>query len=372
MQEENVSESKEVPEIEVKTVTEETKLEEPKGLSMRDALEVAFEGTKKDDKSTARTSDKDDGARTEKRVESERVAESKTDSPKLEPLRPPAEYNNEEKADFALLSRKNQEAALRLHNSRQSKLEEIKAEAAELQWAKDIAKEVTPFLKARGDKEPPYSQIVKALRMVNEVDSNTKGAVAQILEAKGIKVPDGFLDENPSAVSDKLLQEKIAPLQDELNSVKARLAQEDQAKTETFLYQNWQSFEQEKNAAGKAKYPDLAHPETGLRLASNIGSLVNGKTEMSKQFIANAEARIPDLTFPKLMLEAYRFFGGKVDESEAPRSQKPQNNHIAISRRAASSVPGRGAQSASAMSTGKKFKTFREAAQHALDTLNSD
>ena len=345
--------------VEVKEATEDTKLEENKGVSRREALEVAIESLKPENKVEAPKVE----------IIEPKVEEKPTQT--APPLSPPAEYNAEEKADFAMLSRKNQEAALRLHKSRQSKLEEIKAESAELQWAKDIAKEVTPFLKARGDKEPPYSQIVKALKMVNEVDSNTKGAVAQILEAKGIKVPEGFLDENPNVIPDKLLQEKIAPLQEELNSVKARLAQEDQAKNEAFLFQNWQAFEQEKNASGKLKYPDLANPETGLHLASNIGSLVSGKTEMSKQFIANAEARIPDLTFPKLMLEAYRFFGGKVDESEAPRSQKPQNNHLAISRRAASSIPGRGVQTASVGSE-KKFSSRREALAHALVTLNSD
>lgn len=335
---------------------EESKTEEvakPEGISSRDALEVALE--------TVRDR--------EKPVEKE-LKETPQDKPADKPVmadspakpsvyEPPGEWNREEKEDFKSLSPKQQEATLRLHKSRSSTLENIKAEKAELEWAREIAKEVTPFLKTRGDKEPAHSQVLKALRLVNELDANTHQGVVNILKAKGLAVPKEL------EVQPETKKYTDPALQQEVNAIKMRLAQEDHAKNSSVMSTLWQSFEGAKNAAGSSRFPDVSDTDAGLRLASNIGSLVSGQTEMSKQFIANAQNRIPNLSAPRLFEEAYRFYGGRVDDSEATRTQDTQK-HVVKSSRAASSVPGRGGQSQSGP---VKKLPYREAAKQALEML---
>lgn len=372
-----------------KEVTTETAPE--KGLSLRDALEVAIQATKPEPKAQneelgksregSAAADKGearkgaDNARAPTSRERNKAADVSSAGGGLEP---PAEWDKDAKEDFRNSTPKAQEAALRLHRNRQSVLEEIRTgkeqiarEAAELQWAKDVVKEITPFLKTRGEKEPTHAQVIKALRVVNEIDANAKGAVAEILKAKGIPVPKEL--EN-AGVSSTIDDAKIVPLQNQLKEVQDELASRRRAETAAVVGQAWQSFEGLKNAAGTPKYPDCGNTESGIRLASNMGSLVSGNTELSKQFIANVKARIPDLTYPKLLEEAYRYCGGKVDDSDTSRTQDTQEQklkHVLKSSRAASSVPGRGAPTSSSGPV-KKFKTYREAAKAALDALESE
>lgn len=283
------------------------------------------------------------------------VAEPIASSPAYEP---PAEWDKAEKEDFKAQSPKQQEATLRLHKSRNSALESIKAEKAELEWAREIAREVTPFLKVRGDKEPAHSQVLKALKLVNELDSDTRQGVVNILKAKGLAVPKE-LEVQPAAENNS-----VPPhLQQKIDSIESRLAREDQAKVNSVMNKLWQDFESTKNAAGSNKYPSITNSDEGLRLASNIGSLVSGQTELSKQFIARTMARIPNCSPQQLFEAAYVWEGGKVDDSVAARTQDTQK-HVQKSSRAASSVPGRGGQSSSGNE--KKFATRREALAHAI------
>lgn len=328
-----------------------------KGLSLRDALEVAHEVAKDAPKAPEKTEKREVIRRSPADIQREEPSKEVAPKPSLQP---PSEWSKEEKEDFLASSPKQQEAALRLHNKRQAKLAEIKAESSELQWAKDLVKEITPFIKTRAGKEPTHAQVINALKMVNEIDADAKGSVAAILKAKGLEVPKELLSNGADATD-----EKITPLQKELTEIKNKLAQREQAEMGAVMHQHWQAFESEKNAAGTARYPDINNTESGLRLASSIGSLVRGDTDLSKQFIANVKARIPDLTYPKLFAEAYKWYGGKVDDSaETPRTQATQKE-IVRSSRAASSVPGRGAYSTSSGPV-KKYKTIREAAAAAL------
>jgi hypothetical protein len=356
--------------------TPDAPIEEAKGLSLRDALEVAHEANKdvnndRNDKSapSPRKVDNENGREggeaSKEATQSNGTGGSREASPvSLSPLEPPAEWNRDEKEAFREGSRKQQEAALRLHNSRAQTVNEIRAARAELEHLKKLNDDVTPYLKAMGVKESSPVALQKALKMWREFEEakDPRAAAAAYLEAKGVEVPKEFLID-----AENTIDPKIAAIQQELSSVKNRLAQEDRARLEETFSSTWQSFESSTNAAGKAKFPDLNDSETGLRLASNIGSLVGGQTELSKQFIANAKERIPNLTWDRLYEEAYKFHGGKVDDSEAPRP-KSQKQHIAISRRAASSVPGRGGSGAS--DSGKKlYKTLREAQEAALASI---
>jgi hypothetical protein len=314
----------------------------------------------------------------ENRAQSEKPARRSAKSSQKEEksLEPPAEWEAEDKELFSKSSREQQQAALKLHQKRQAtfteiarRQEAINREAAELQWVKDIEKQITPFLKARGEKGPTHTQIIKALELVNEIDRDPAATVAAILQARGQPVPRELLEKK----SDSGVDEKIAPLQREVESLRMREAQREHERLAGTLRQSWSVFESEKNAAGEAKYPDIAgNSESALKLAGNIGILCGGQTELSKQFIALAKARIPDLTLPRLYEEAYRYYGGRVIDAEAPKFPTQENQkHLAISQRAAASKPSRSAPSAP-VGTVKKYKTYREAAEAAMRELNSD
>lgn len=335
MQKENDSEGAE------KAVSTELPIEQAEKLSTRDSLEVAIQAHKEPD--AIRESD------TEKPRES---AEASPEGPKREDktLNPPAEWSEEEKADFKASSQKSQEAALRLHRSRHSTLEEIKRNKAELQreaeevrWAKDVVKEITPFLKVRGEKGPTHEQVIKAVKLVNEVDADTPTAVVEILKARGVQ--SDVVDKvkqilgATNGIQNNFPDEKIKPLQDKLNHIEGRLAQEDQARMAGMLNQAWTNFEQTKNAAGSSRFPDIGDNESGLRLASSIGSLVSGQHQDSVGFFAYVRARIPGASPTQILEEGYKWFGGRVDESETPKTQNTQK-HIVKSSRAASSIPG--------------------------------
>jgi hypothetical protein len=366
--------AKKEKEVETEPVTQADLIEDTtKGLSLRDALEVAVEGTKEEPSEET----KKEVAPEEPAKEPEAPAttgKSGGNRGNDKPLDPPAEWDREDKELFSQSSPEQQRAALKLHAKRQSKLEEIKREAAELQWAKDIAREVEPFLKTnkRGESGNVPKEIIKALKAVNELDTGDPLVnAAAYLRAKGKEVPKELLSAIESGGKSVIYDEKIIPLQTELNSIKARLAQEDQVRAAQPFAQAWTTFEQEKNAAGVPKFPDVNTTESGIKLSSSIGSLVTGKHPDSVAFLGYIKARIPDASHQKVIEEGYRWLGGRVDESEPTRTQDNTQSHIIKSIRAAASKPGRGANVAST-STGKKFKTYREAAEAALAELNSD
>ncbi len=351
MTNEEKSIAEEVETVEVVEVKDST--EEDKGLSLRDALEVAV---------TA--SNHEEPAQEKEKVE-------KQEAPKKEepaPYNAPSEWNKEEQEDFNQSSRKQQEAALRLHKSRVSKLEEIKKATEEYKYVRSIADSITPVLKAMGMKDSPEVIMQKSAALWKEFEyaEDPKRAAANYLRAKGIE-PPAELENSAEPISE--YDRKLSALQEELNAVKARSVQEDRTKVETNLVQAWNSFEQTKNASGAIKYPDLVN-ESGPSIAAKIGSLVSGVTPLSKQFVAEVSSRVPNLTYGKLLEEAYRFYGGRIDNTEAPRTQ-PAQNHVIKAKRAAASIPGR-VGTLNANGTKKTFLSYRDAAKAALEELNSD
>lgn len=330
----------------------------PEKMSSRDALEAAMAKVKTPAVEIAKPEPKAQTGEVQK-------------SPKYEP---PAEYTAEEKADFLQLSPKGQEAQLRLDKSRRSRLDEIKAAAKEHEHAKKLAESVNPYIKAMGLKDSPEVALQKALGMWKEFEDpktpeEIKAAAAKYLQARGVEVPEGFLTQPEN----NAIASTIAPLQKEIEALKLRQSEADQAKKVEILNTAWMSFEKETNAAGKLKFPDINNTESGLKLSSEIGSLVSGDNALSKDFIARAQARIPGLTYQELFKEAYRYLGGKVDESATAitRPEPAQPSHLLKSKRAASSIPGRGGNS-SVSGPSKKFKSYREAAQAALAELNNE
>lgn len=274
-------------------------------------------------------------------------------------LQPPAEWTKEEKEDFALLSKKSQEAALRIHNNRTAKLEEIKREKEEakrekqeLDWLKNIATQVNTAAKTRGEQGIDTDTLYKAVKFYNETNANPQQAFRAVLEAKGLKVPQELLEvqENKSA-SDP----NISALQSEIKALKDRQAQEDVLRAQAVIAESWQHFERQKNAAGSPKYVDvLGNSEAALKLQSQIVSLVCGDSPLSKQIAEIVKARNPEATYLDAYDYVYRMYGGQVDESSTPKTQEPQQQHIQRSNRASASVPGRGGSGANG-SAPKKF-----------------
>lgn len=364
----------------------ETVETETEGLSLREALEVGLEKTQesKNEDSSAGVSESGSNAGREAEKRSDGVdsvsaaggtrsdgsgsaanAAAQETAGQKPIFDAPAEWSKEEKEDFQASSPKAQAAALRLHKARQGKLEEIKREAAELQWAKDYAKEVTTFAKVHGEKEPTQAQILKALKVTNEISkAKNLPEVIEVLKAKNIPVPA----ELERAASEEKTSDPVNnAVLERLNRLESERAEEARAKVTQTLNHVWSGFERETNAAGAPKYPDLGNHESGLRLASSIGSLVGGETELSKQFIAMVQQRIPGATYPKLLEEAYRYCGGRVDDSQPPKTQSTQQ-HIARARRAASIVPGSAMRNGT--SNARRSLPLREAIQAAIEQEN--
>lgn len=343
----------------------EAQEENTETLSLRDALEVALEAQKDDAGNDQGMGAPGARAATEAPEGTDTPGDDRNVQANDEPvLQPPAEFTADEKADFLLLSRKQQEAQIRLHKSRLSRLEEIKAASRDYEHVKRFAQQIEPYIRARGIKEPADVAIQKAVALWAETKADPRRSAAALLKANGLPVPRDLLEEETRDPQD----EKLTPLQERLNALESRIVQEDTAKAASALNAIWTSFEQAKNAAGSARFPDIQPEkgESGLQLATEIGSLVSGKTPLSLQFINSVRARNPHASAETLITEAYRFLGGRVDDSEPSRTHSPQQ-HLYKSNRAAASVPGRGASSPS--SAVKKFKSYREALEAAKAEL---
>lgn len=328
---------------------------EPEKGSLRESLERAMESVKSEEPEPVKKAE---------------PAPVKQEPP---PLQPPAEYDKEEQEDFRQSSRKAQEAALRLHKSRMRTLDELKERSRSVSHIEKLAQEIEPYVRATGMKEPATVAMQKAIAMYNQFNvddpAKARAAAREYLRAKGID-PRAIIEDDSQNQAAAIPPELASTLRD-VDVIKSRLAEEDRKRATDSLSSAWMGFESIKNAAGKPKYPDLGDTESGLRLASSIGSLVSGVTDLSKQFIANAQSRIPGLTYDRLLEEAYRFHGGKVDDSAAPTRTQSTQSHLTNSRRAASSVPGRSAGSSSSGPV-RKFKSTREAAEAALAQLRDD
>ena len=357
----------------------EVKTEDGKGLDRRAALEAALEAAKDEserrqaarDDSTPREAPKakgegaerptrDSGGRNSNTANNNRNAER--------PLEPPAEWNKEEKEDFKGLSPTQQKAALRVYASRKGDLEQLKAkheeikrDMAEREWLRELEREINPVLKAQGETRSLRELMLASIKLRNEWEKGDPRAVsAAFLKARGITPPKELLES--SAVQKAVEDERISALQSELNTLKMKQAEIETGTRLNSLIEAFHGWSHTANAAGGTRYPDINDGESGLRIQRAIGTLVSGESEQSKQFIALAKAQNPGITLNQLMEKAYIFSGGRIDDS-APRSQESQKNHLAISNRAAASVPGRASHSATNGAV-KKFKTRREALEH--------
>lgn len=277
--------------------------------------------------------------------------------PELPALQPPSEFTADEKADFLASSRKQQEASLRLHRTR------TQAFSREFGSTKKLTEGVRSYLDIMGKKGlSPEEAIQKAVAMYHEFDEKPEEAVRSFLEAKKLDLSKLSQPKDSSSSSS---QENNSG-QSDLREIKNWIENETRSRQAQSLGEVWTRFETSKNAAGTALFPDLNNTESGIELASKIGTLISN-AEYQRAF----KTLNPNSTLEDMTVDAYQRLGGRIDQSEAPRSQSSHKQHITNSRRASASVPGRGAQTAT-NSGGKKYKTYREAAEAAVASLNSD
>lgn len=349
--------------MEEEKVVETEQVQEAEKLDLADALEVGLAATKTDEEL----------AREQQAPAAEATTDtSATPGEEVPALSPPAEYSKEEIEDFKKLSRTGQEAALRLYKSNRRLFEEGKREKteanqrkAELKWAEDFADGVKSFYRVRGDKEPSPADIVKALNLVKDIDTRGKAALVEYLEAKGEKIPQELLEStDPKSAPSK----EITSLLEKVNTLEGKITQQEQTAKTMQIVQGYQTFERTKNAAGSPRYVDiLGNSESALKMTGELLSLVSGESELSRHFLQSVVSRNPEATYLDACDAAYRYLGGQVDDTAAPKTD-PQE-HLKKSNRAAASVPGRGTNGRSG-STAKQLP-LDEALAHALQVVNS-
>ena len=331
----------------VSTNVEETTPEPSKPLSTdedrRQALEQAIVSTRQveaAEKAPVREADP------------EPQVEKKPEPQQLPPLQAPSEFSNDEKEDFYASSRKSQEAQLRLHRGR------TQAFSREFGSTKKLTDNVRSYLDVMGKRGlSPEEAIQKAVSLYHEFDEKPEEALREFAKAKKVdlaKLLEERAEASPAQAQNLAGQERIDRLE-------SWIEQETRSRQAHSLGQVWSRMEGSLNAAGSKRFPDLNDTESGITLASKIGTLIR-----NPEFQRAVQERIPGATIDHVVVEAYRWHGGRVDDSEtASRSQSSQSQQIAKSRRASASVPGRGAQTG-ASTGGKKFSNYRDAAAAAL------
>lgn len=355
--------------------------QEPK-LSRRDALEIGVaahtDEPVKETKTPARSESgkftSSEGGKGAAREETKKAVDAggkPAVTEGLSPLSAPAEYTKEEKEDFLASDRKSQERDLRLFAKNQALraegqrlINEAKREGESVKETRDLASQVSTYLKSRNGKELPHSEILKAVEVVNMLQGATSGsAVIELLEARGFAVPKEVKD---ALVEKKEISPENRALQERLDRVETERAQEKATAHSTMLNDHWLNFGAQKNAAGFPRFPDIiGNDEKAQEIAREIGSLVHGKDLLSQNFIAKCQKRIPGLTYPKLYEEAYRISGGRIDESVAAQPEDAKE-HLKRSNRAAASQPSRGLNGSAVISQVTKVPR-REALKRGLD-----
>lgn len=293
-------------------------------------------------------------------------AESEPEQEEETTFDPPPEWNKEEKEMFRSLDRKGQAAHLRVYEAGRNQYRKYISEAdqarrqatAEYRHLQEMARVVDPFVKAAGLKaKDPYKAITEAVALTHLLNTNPKETIHQILRLK--KIPIDSLTQ-PDAQPNSELQ----GLQSEVHSLKTELEASKSQQVRNTLAEVWENVVSEKNTTGTAKYPDLNDTDQGIALAQRTGSLLR-----SADFQRAVKARIPNATLRDFVIEAYRWNGGRIDDSAQSKSAaKTTPAQLNRARRASASVPGRAGRSTSgALKT--KAKTLDEALEMALDDL---
>ena len=287
------------------------------------------------------------------------AAEKEAAAPEEKPLSPPAEWTGEEKEAFKELNVKSQKAALRLHQSNRAEFTRFRQEKGQFEQEsatiKQLADTVKPFIEATGKQgKNPYQSIQEAVAIVQEIRANPK--MLQALEAA--RKGGGDAATTGAAPADDKISSVLATVEE----LKRELATERTQKAAQFFGQTFSEVVGVKNAAGGTRLPDINDTDAGLKLAGLVGSTIR-----SSEFQQAVLARNPNANLKDMIVEAYRWHGGRVDDAAGNGQSTPQK-HIQTAKKAAASKPGRAPVSAGP--NPKKYTTLSGALDAALADLD--
>lgn len=296
------------------------------GLSNRDAIKKAIQ---------VHREGKPADTEPQKASETPTKAEVKQDL--ADDLEPPSGFNKQEieawKAKdmkgimqgYTRLSKLRQQATNQALTDRDKAYQEVKP------W-KDLDPVVKPYIEARQKEGVTMHQAVKeALDLVVALRNGKPDEVKKALEQAKIN-----LDE--SSGGEKKFDD--SPLQNRIQTLEQIIERQETSKLASAYDQVFRELGALKTRAGNPAFPEFTFQpgdENGNQLAAAIGS-----STRDPAFIAGVRRRIPDADFKTVVLEAYKFHGGKV--AGAPIVEASQNDnqkHFERARRAASSAPAR-------------------------------
>lgn len=283
------------------------------------------------------------------------------EAPKEEPIKAPAEFNKEEKAAWEKGDTKQVLKAFeRIHKSRTANFSRAQAAIQqEYGTMKELADRIKPYIEASGNNgKDPYRALTEAVAAVQMINSNPKLALKQILQMKGLT-----LEELQDDSAEDKTSSKIEPIQARLNQLEQELKRRENEGVQRQFVDVFTSLQTEKAANGANRFLDLQDTEEGKQLAFDIGSQLRDQA-----WVERTKRRMPTAGLRELVVEAYKYLGGRIDESKESPQQKTEE--IKRAKSASASVPGR--SSSIPGKFGKKAKTLEEAVDAAFEAYYSN
>lgn len=282
----------------------------------------------------------------------EKPAAKAPEKPHDEGEPPPAEFNRPEQEAWKRGDVKAIQAAYRRINT--TRTQEVTRLQNEHRDLRKLAEVVHPYLEAAGQRgKDPYRAIQEAVSAINEIRKDPRAGISELLRLHKL-TPDDLKEKSAGQTA----TEASTALTSRLERVEHEITRREHQEVANAFGTVFDQLGAATNKAGGKLFPDINESEAGIALAGRIGSTV-----WDKNFQQAVRERIPDATFGDFVIEAYRWHGGRVDQSAGVSS--PQE-HIQRAKRASASSSGVVRRAASAP---KKFKTLDEALDSTLEDL---
>lgn len=227
----------------------------------------------------------------------------------------------------------------RIHDARTQEITRAqRAERETLEKARpwmSLGEKAAPYIAARGKQGvPPETAMMEALALVDSFKSSDPATVKAELKKIGIDL------DKASGAPAVALPPEVTQRLDTLQRTTEDLIKERETRRFQEVAQSFESIFKtlgsQKTRTGEPVLPDLHdNSEAGAQFAREIGSLT-----ADERFRAGVMRRIPDADESKIVLEAYKFLGGRVSGPPVGVSTSNQQ-HVEKSRRAAASTPAR-------------------------------
>lgn len=294
-------------------------------LSLKDATRKAIEVVRERESDTKEA---------EKPSESPTKTEVKQDL--ADDLEPPSTFNKEEKEAWrnkdipSIMKAYRRLEGLRTQEVTRAQREAYTARQEAKQWL-DLNPVAKPYVEARAKEGITFHQAIKeALEVVSALRSTKPAEIKEALR-------NAKIDLDSAEATDKKVDD--SPLHDRISSLERIIENQEVGKLANAYDQVFKDLGSLKTRTGEAAFPEFNFrdgDEEGMRLASAIGSSVR-----DPGFQAGVRRRIPDADFKTLVLEAYKYNGGKVSGQPTDVSPEKNQKHVERARRAASSTPAR-------------------------------